>query len=215
MNIYFSIFICLLPLFLVEFFTIFILKLKSPKYALALVLGFFSVLLPAFLISLVNNFLGFSPNKIQTIPLLLFYNLFFVALIEELVKFLATKTFFAILLKTENLKKQWLFLALSLGVAFGVGESIFYFAEISHFSVLRPFTAVLLHGVCTCICAKSFFIKKIQTEILNKAYFLAASTILHGLYNFFTTLGDLFNIFSILILLFSLYSAFFVLKEKT
>ncbi len=207
MNILLSVSVCLLPLFLAEAFAFFILKLKSPKYALAPVLGFFSVLVPGFLISIADYFFNFAPDKIQSIGSLLVYNLFFVALIEETVKFFALKNFYCFLRQTEQMENRQLFMALTLGIAFGVGECIFYLAGISHFSILRPFTAVLLHGACTCVCAQSFFISKSRRPLANSAYFLAKAVVLHGLYNFFVSLGGFFYVFAALILLFSIYSA--------
>lgn len=213
MNIQFSILVCLLPLFLVEVFTVFILHLKSPKYALAPVLGFFSVLVPGFAISIANYFFNFAPDKIQSICSLLIYNLILVAFTEELVKFFALSIFYNFLQKTEKPKNYWLVLALGLGIAFGVGESIFYLAGISHFSILRPFTAVLLHGACTCICAQSFFNAKSTKPAANSAYFLAKAAIFHGLYNFFVSLGGVFNIFAALILIFAVYSSIYKIEK--
>ena len=172
-------------------------KKHVPVYALAAVFCAAAVsLLPILALqhsvhTLLDAGLAQQPEVVQ----LLFNSVITAALIEEGVKAaLFGLTAAAVLQKryaltqripTQRMLTQCAMLGVFFGLVFSGFENISYSLRYSNVQFLRLVTAALLHGTLGC-----FYASMISTKTKRKAalVFLAA-VVLHGLYNFFISLG--------------------------
>ena len=162
-------------------------KKHVPVYALAAVFCAAAVsLLPVIVLQhLVHSFLdaGISgqPEAVQ----LLFNSFITAGLIEEAVKAAFFCLTAAVLLKKKLPAGQSIILAVFFGLAFSGFENISYSLRYSNIQSLRLVTAAVLHGTLGC-----FYASMAYTKTKRKAAFVfLAAVVLHGLYNFFISLG--------------------------
>ena len=162
-------------------------KKYIPVYALAAV--FFAAaasLLPVLALQhSVHTFLDAGIAKQSEAVRLLFNSFITAALIEETVKAAAFGLTAAMVLKKRFGITQSMLLGVFFGFVFSGFENISYSLRYSNVQFLRLVTATLLHGTLGC-----FYASMISTKTKRKAalVFLAA-VVLHGLYNFFISLG--------------------------
>ena len=162
-------------------------KKYIPVYALAAV--FFAAaasLLPVLALQhSVHTFLDADIAKQSEAMRLLFNSFITAALIEETVKAAAFGLTAAIVLKKRFGITQSMLLGVFFGFIFSGFENISYSLRYSNVQFLRLVTAALLHGTLGC-----FYASMISTETKRKAAFVfLAAVVLHGLYNFFISLG--------------------------
>ncbi|QSH91113.1 PrsW family intramembrane metalloprotease [Treponema medium] len=162
-------------------------KKYIPVYALAAV--FFAAaasLLPVLALQhSVHTFLDADIAKQSEAVRLLFNSFITAALIEETVKAAAFGLTAAIVLKKRFGITQSMLLGVFFGFIFSGFENISYNLRYSNVQFLRLVTAALLHGTLGC-----FYASMISTETKRKAAFVfLAAVVLHGLYNFFISLG--------------------------
>ena len=162
-------------------------KKHVPVYALAAVFCAAAVsLLPVIVLQhLVHSFLdaGISgqPEAVQP----LFNSFITAALIEEGVKAAVFGLTAAMVLKKRFGITQSMLLGVFFGFVFSGFENISYSLRYSNVQSLRLVTAAVLHGALGC-----FYASMISTETKRKAAFVfLAAVVLHGLYNFFISLG--------------------------
>ena len=138
----------------------------------------------------VHTFLGVGITKQSEAVRLLFNSFITAALIEEGVKAALFGLTVAIVLKkrfalTQHIPSQCAMLGVFFGFAFSGFENISYSLRYSNMQFFRLVTAALLHGTLGC-----FYASMISTETKRKAAFVfLAAVVLHGLYNFFISLG--------------------------
>ena len=163
------------------------IKKHIPVYALAAV--FFAAaasLLPVLALQhSVHTFLDAGIAKQSEAVRLLFNSFITAAWIEEGVKAAVFGLTAAMVLKKRFGITQSMLLGVFFGFVFSGFENISYSLRYSNVQFLRLFTAALLHGTLGC-----FYASMISTKTKRKAalVFLAA-VVLHGLYNFFISLG--------------------------
>lgn len=162
-------------------------KKYIPVYALAAV--FFAAaasLLPVLALQhSVHTFLDAGIAKQSEAVRLLFNSFITAALIEETVKAAAFGLTAAMVLKKRFGITQSMLLGVFFGFVFSGFENISYSLRYSNVQFLRLVTATLLHGTLGC-----FYASMISTETKQKAAFVfLAAVVLHGLYNFFISLG--------------------------
>lgn len=162
-------------------------KKYIPVYALAAV--FFAAaasLLPVLALQhSVHTFLDADIAKQSEAVRLLFNSFITAALIEETVKAAVFGLTAAMVLKKRFGITQSMLLGVFFGFVFSGFENISYNLRYSNIQFLRLVTAALLHGTLGC-----FYASMISTETKRKAAFVfLAAVVLHGLYNFFISLG--------------------------
>ena len=163
------------------------IKKHIPVYALAAV--FFAAaasLLPVLALQhSVHTFLDAGIAKQSEAVRLLFNSFITAAWIEEGVKAAVFGLTAAIVLKKRFGITRSMLLGVFFGFVFSGFENISYSLRYSNVQFLRLVTAAVLHGALGC-----FYASIISTETKRKAalVFLAA-VVLHGLYNFFISLG--------------------------
>lgn len=163
------------------------IKKHVPVYALAAV--FFAAaasLLPALALQhSVHIFLDAGIAKQSEAVRLLFNSFITAALIEETIKAAAFGLTAAMVLKKRFGITQSMLLGVFFGFVFSGFENISYSLRYFNVQFLRLVTAALLHGTLGC-----FYASMISTETKRKAAFVfLAAVVLHGLYNFFISLG--------------------------
>ena len=156
-------------------------------YALAAV--FFAAaasLLPALALQhSVHTFLDAGIAKQSEAVRLLFNSFITAALIEEGVKAAVFGLTAAIVLKKSFGITQSMLLGVFFGFVFSGFENISYNLRYSNVQFLRLVTATVLHGTLGC-----FYASMAYTKTKRKAAFIFfAAVVLHGLYNFFISLG--------------------------
>ena len=133
----------------------------------------------------VHTFLDAGIAKQSEAVRLLFNSFITAALIEEGVKAAAFGLTAAMVLKKRFGITQSMLLGVFFGFVFSGFENISYSLRYSNVQFLRLVTAALLHGTLGC-----FYASMISTETKRKAAFaFLAAVVLHGLYNFFISLG--------------------------
>ena len=162
-------------------------KKHIPVYALAAV--FFAAaasLLPVLALQhSVHTFLDVGIAKRSEAVRLLFNSFITAALIEESVKAAVFGLTAAIVLKKRFGITQSMLLGVFFGFVFSGFENISYSLRYSNAQILRHITANLLHGTLGC-----FYASMAYKNIKRKAAFIfPAAVALHGLYNFFISLG--------------------------
>ena len=163
------------------------IKKHIPVYALAAV--FFAAaasLLPALALQhSVHIFLDAGIAKQSEAVRLLFNSFITAALIEETVKAAAFGLTAAMVLKKRFGMTQNMLLGVFFGFVFSGFENISYSLRYSNVQFLRLVTAALLHGTLG-----FFYASMAYTKTKRKAAFVfLAAVVLHGLYNFFISLG--------------------------
>lgn len=163
------------------------IKKHIPVYALAAV--FFAAaasLLPVLALQhSVHTFLDAGIAKQSEAVRLLFNSFITAAWIEEGVKTGFFGLTAAIVLKKRFGITQNMLLGVFFGFVFSGFENISYGLRYSNVQSLRLVTAAVLHGTLGC-----FYASMAYTKTKRKAAFVfLAAVVLHGLYNFFISLG--------------------------
>ena len=163
------------------------IKKYVPVYALAAV--FFAAaasLLPVLALQhSVHTFLDAGIAKQSEAVRLLFNSFITAALIEETVKAAAFGLTAAMVLKKRFGITQSMLLGVFCGFVFSGFENISYSLRYSNVQFLRPVTAALLHGTLGCFYASMTY----KNTKRKAAFVFLAAVVLHGLYNFFISLG--------------------------
>lgn len=163
------------------------IKKHVPVYALAAV--FFAAgasLLPALALQhSVHIFLDAGIAKQSEAVRLLFNSFITAALIEETVKAAAFGLTAAMVLKKRFGITQSMLLGISFGFVFSGFENISYSLRYSNVQFLRLVTAAVLHGTLGCFYASMTY----KNTKRKAALIFLAAVVLHGLYNFFISLG--------------------------
>ena len=163
------------------------IKKHVPVYALAA--GFFAAaasLLPVLALQhSVHTFLDAGIAKQSEAVRLLFNSFITAALIEETVKAAAFGLTAAMVLKKRFGITQSMLLGVFCGFVFSGFENISYSLRYSNVQFLRPVTAALLHGTLGCFYASMTY----KNTKRKAAFVFLAAVVLHGLYNFFISLG--------------------------
>ena len=176
--------LCFVPLLTVEI--ILIIRCKK-EFALllqvAVLLGLVS-LIPATLIQTLSSklLLGKLLTK-SALPELLVYSLLINGFVEEAAK--AGCLFFLPFKKISF--TQLLLLAAVAGLSFASFETVIYLIRGSKHFFVRFFTAEMLHVACTVCSAVTVW--TLKAKAAKFSWFIRAC-LLHGLYNFFYTLGS-------------------------
>ena len=164
------------------------IKKHVPVYALAAV--FFAAaasLLPVLALQhSVHTFLDVGIAKQSEAVRLLFNSFITAAWIEEGVKAAVFGLTAAIVLKKRFGITRSMLLGVFFGFVFSGFENISYSLRYSNVQFLRLVTAALLHGTLGCFYAS---IISIENTKRKAAFVFLAAVVLHGLYNFFISLG--------------------------
>ena len=196
MKIVFRILLNFLPLFLWICFLI-RLRQKPLLVAISVFLGIFIFLPCSFLQTVISPF--FDNLKKQALGFFL-YSIVVNGFLEEGSKFLPTLIF------RKNSRKDFVFLAGTLGISLACFENLMYFLRFSgEYFFLRILFTLPLHLSCSLLTALIFTNK----EKFRRIPFFHGMMI-HGFFNFFAFFGGFFHIFSALTVLFS---SFFVYKQ--
>ena len=176
MNLFASIGICLVPLFLLSLvFLLCIKKLSSLHLLLSILLGFF-VIIP---VTVIQFFLMKLPIFTAENLLSLFVITFvFNGLIEESLKM--TSGFFLPFKKMTF--GSFVACGIIIGCAFGTFENIVYLVSGAKNISIRFFTSLVLHCCCAGLSAIYIWTFKKKSP---KIFCFILAVLLHGLYNFF------------------------------
>mgnify|MGYP000448040705 CR=1 FL=1 len=163
-----------------------------------------------------NFFFRFSePFSLEDIFLLFLFNFTFIALVEEILKFLTLKDCISNYKDVDQIV-DGIQLGIVLGLGFATGENLFKFSKIieflsSSFSLtasiflLRFFFSTLAHIIYSSLMgyylALARFHKLYKTSLLKKAFFFPL--LIHAFFNFFILSGSFY--LSIVLLSFSVF----------
>lgn len=193
MNLFASIGICLVPLFLVCIVFLICIKKLSPLHLLfSLLLGFLAII-PVTIIQyfLFDLPIFINPSLFSVFVLTFIFN----GLIEETFK-MSTSIFLPVKKMTFG---SFVACGFLIGCAFGSFENIVYLiAGVKNIS-LRFFTSLLLHSSCGAL--SSIYIFSFKQKNPHISCFIMA-ILLHGIYNFFAS-SEKFWWFSIIALIYS------------
>ncbi len=212
MNLFVASAICFVPLLIGIIIALLCLKeCKLLHSLIAIVLGFFAILLIILVRTLVNDLMGFITPATVSVFFAFTISTIFFAFIEESVKML-----FCSLLPKKNLTFKAFIINCSIfGASIGCFETLMYLVTGYGNTIIRLFTAVIVHIVCAVL--SGYFVWALDKKIrFIRVFFF--SILMHGLYNFFA--GQALSIawLSIVIILFSLHKArlyYKTIKEKT
>ena len=194
MPAFFHGFVCFIPLIITVGIVLFAdRQISFFKIAAAIVTGFV-VFFPITIIqTLFTSFPFFSKNPENIFSLFLLC-LFINGFLEEILK--AAFLFF---LHPAKLTQKTLFwLAVVCGITAGCAEALIYL-KYGLSLILVRFIAILLHGLCAGLSSFSF--KTADRKDKNLIPILL-SVLIHGLYDFFCSLGGYYMIFAIVCVLF-------------
>lgn len=180
-------------------------KKHVPVYALAAVFCAAAVsLLPVLALQhLVHTFFDAILLKQSEAVQLLFSSFVTAAVIEEGAKAAIFVFTIAVLLKKRFGITQSVLLGVFFGFVFGGFENISYSLRYPNVQFLRLVTAAVLHGILG-----SFYASMTYAKVKKKAVLIfIAALVLHGLYNFFISLGGGFIIPAAAILGIACFSA--------
>lgn len=195
MNVFILVGLCFLPLIIaLVFFKIFVKNFKSIYMFQSVIIGFV-VLIPIVVVQfLLKKIPFFSQNTfIALLATTLIYN----GLIEE-----SIKTGALFLLRPQKQEFSIFFIiALLSGSTIGTIETVLYLIGGQTNILLRLFTAMLLHTLCSGLSG-AFVWTFFRRKKLWASFFL--SIIIHGIYNFFASFNGAIWAFSIVTLFFAL-----------
>ena len=192
MNLFASIGICLVPLFLLCIvFLLCIKNLSSLHLLLALLLGFISIIPVTIIQYLLMNLPIFTSQNLLSVLVITFI---FNGLIEESLKM---TTCFCLPFKKMDFS-SFLVCGILIGCAFGSFENIVYLLTGTKNISLRFFTSLILHCCCSGLSAIYVWSFKNKTPYLS-CFIMAV--LLHGVYNFFAS-SEKFWWFSIITIIY-------------
>ncbi|MBE6352657.1 MAG: PrsW family intramembrane metalloprotease [Treponema bryantii] len=194
---------CFIPLFICFFVLLFKFKLKITHLLLAILFGLIAILPISFIQYFIPDFKLFFTNQIlgQLIKSFLLYGF-----IEEIFKML----FLLPLTKNKTEIKDFLLIALMLGLSLGCFETaVYYFDHLNMATTkgasllygqifVRIFTADIIHIACSIL--NGLFVYSIKSN-KKKVSILVMSILIHGIYDFFAGFQGGFKIFSIFVVL--------------
>ena len=194
---------CFIPLFICFFVLLFKFKLKITHLLLAILFGLIAILPISFIQYFIPDFKLFFTNQIlgQLIKSFLLYGF-----IEEIFKML----FLLPLTKNKTEIKDFLLIALMLGLSLGCFETaVYYFDHLNMATTkgasllygqifVRIFTADIIHIACSIL--NGLFVYSIKSN-KKKVSILVMSILIHGIYVFFAGFQGEFKIFSIFVVL--------------
>lgn len=176
MNLFASIGICLVPLFLFSIVFLLCIKKLSPLHLfLAILLGLIAIV-P---VTAIQFFLMKLPIfTTQTLLSVFVITFVFNGLIEESIKMTT-----ALFLPSKKMTlASFVACGFLIGCAFGSFENIVYLVSGTKYVSVRFFTSLLLHSCCTGLSAIYVWSFKHKEP---KIYCFILAVLLHGLYNFF------------------------------
>ena len=195
MELYIKLGLCFIPLAAVLCFSIFKITSFRLSFAAWAAASGFAALVP--IIALQYAVKRFFPLSAVSLGAAFFNALLFNGLIEE-----GVKTLFLFLIPAKNATKAaFTAAALIAGTTVGSFEALVYGIAGVHYSVLRLFTAVILHALCAGL--SSVFVYSTKTARRRIAPLLSA-VVCHGVYNFFAGFNGFLWYFSLSALLFAL-----------
>ena len=194
---------CFIPLFICFFVLLFKFKLKITHLLLAILFGLIAILPISFIQYFIPDFKLFFTNQIlgQLIKSFLLYGF-----IEEIFKML----FLLPLTKNKTEIKDFLLIALMLGLSLGCFETaVYYFDHLNRATTkgasllygqifVRIFTADIIHIACSIL--NGLFVYSVKSN-KKKVSILVMSILIHGIYDFFAGFQGGFKIFSIFVVL--------------
>lgn len=194
---------CFIPLFICFFVLLFKFKLKITHLLLAILFGLIAILPISFIQYFIPDFKLFFTNQIlgQLIKSFLLYGF-----IEEIFKMF----FLLPLTKNKTEIKDFLLIALMLGLSLGCFETaVYYFDHLNMATTkgasllygqifVRIFTADIIHIACSIL--NGLFVYSIKSN-KKKVSILVMSILIHGIYDFFAGFQGGFKIFSIFVVL--------------
>lgn len=176
MNLYASIGICLVPLFLFSIvFLLSIKKLSTLHLLFSILLGLIAII-P---VTIIQYFLMALPIfTAQNLFSVIIVTFVFNGLIEESLKMTS-----ALLLPAKKMTfASFVACGILIGCAFGTFENIVYFVSGAKDISIRFFTSLILHSCCAGLSAIYVWSFKNKNP---KVYCFIMAILLHGLYNFF------------------------------
>lgn len=212
MNLFVAIAICFVPLLIGIIIALICFKeCKILHSIIAIVLGFLAILLIILVRTLVNDFIGFVTPTTLSVAFAFTISTIFFAFIEESVKML----FCTLLPKKGITFKAFIINCIIFGASIGCFETLMYLVTGYGNTVVRLFTAVIVHIVCAVL--SGYFIWALNYKIRFVRVFFF-SILMHGLYNFFAGQSLSFAWLSLIIILFALHKCrlyYKTIKEKT
>jgi len=193
MNLFASIGICLVPLFLTCIVFLILLKKLSPLHMfLALGLGLLAIIPVTLLQFFLMNLPIFTSQTLLSVLVITFiYN----GLIEE-----STKMTLGLLLPAKKMDfNSFVACGFLIGCAFGSFENVVYLIAGTKDITLRFFTSLIIHSCCSGLSA--IYIWSFRQRKTKISCFILA-ILLHGLYNFFAS-SERFWWFSIVALIYA------------
>ncbi len=190
MSVFFNGFVCFIPLIITVCIVVFIdRQISLFKIAAAIVTGF-AVFFPITIIqTLFTGFPFFAKNP-ENIFSLFLLSLFINGFLEESIK----AAFLFFLRPAKLSQKTFFLLSVVCGITAGCAEALIYLKYgLSQIPV--RFMAITLHGLCAGLSSFSF--KTSDRESKNLIPILL-SVLIHGLYDFFCSLGGYYMFFSVL-----------------
>ncbi len=212
MSLFAAVLICFIPLIIGVALCLYFIKDFKVLYALiAILLGFVAIFVILLFRAAVEELGNIFPITIAGFAGFLITTLLF-AFLEEVAKMLLLPFF------SKKIKTLQIFLLTSLifGCSVGCYETLMYLVTGYDGTVMRLFTAVLIHTACAGL--SSYFIWALKTkEHFIRAF--AVSVLLHGLYNFFVIQGTYLGWLAIVTILLSFikmrsYYVLFLEREK-
>ena len=192
MNLFSSIGICLVPLFLLcIIFLLCVKKLSTLHLLLAILLGLISIIPVTIIQSLLMNLPIFTNQTLLSVLVLTFI---FNGLIEESLKM---TTCFCLPFKKMDFKSFFV-CGILIGCAFGSFENIVYLLSGTKNISLRFFTSLILH--CCCSGLSTIYVWSFKNKEPYLSCFIM-SVLLHGIYNFFAS-SEKFWWFSIITIIY-------------
>lgn len=194
MSAFFHGFICFIPLIITVCIVLFADKqIHIFKIIAAIVTGF-AVFFPITIIQTLFTRFSFFAKNPENIYSLFLLCLFINGFLEE-----SLKAAFLFFLRPAKLNQKSLFwLAVVCGITAGCAETLIYLKYGFSLIVLR-FMAIILHGLCAGLSSFSF---KTADKDGKNLFPLFLSVLVHGLYDFFCSLGGYYMIFAVVCVLF-------------
>ena len=176
MNLFASIGICLVPLFVFcIIFLLYIKKLSTLHLLFALLLGLIAIIPVTIVQYFIMKLPIFTTENLLSVFVITFV---FNGLIEESLK-MTTEFFLPFKKMTLG---SFVVCGFLIGCAFGTFENVVYLVSGTKNISLRFFTSLILHSCCSGLSAIYVWSFKNKTP---KIYCFILAVLLHGLYNFF------------------------------
>lgn len=209
MNVYFCLFLCILPFLacLIIFKKAFSVKISS--LIISSILGLVCVLPITFLQFLIDFESSIIFSNLKPFLQTFLTCLIFFGFIEEILKTLLI----SFIPKKNVTFKQFFICSLIFGLCLACFESIVYFLNalqqanskgaelIYHLIFIRFFTSDLIHVLCSALCG--FFVYSCAAKKVDVLSLIMA-ILIHGLYDFFASFSTNIKYFYIIVILFAI-----------